>query len=97
MTWIDRCVKSLFASSLENDIYIVDNGSNDGTKDYIKTNYPFVKLFESDENLGFGKANNIGLTYEVCNKTILRLVIDILRASYLLNYTFVHDNDSIRH
>ena len=65
MTWIDRCVKSLFASSLENDIYIVDNGSNDGTKDYIKTNYPFVKLFESDENLGFGKANNIGLTYAI--------------------------------
>ena len=63
MRWIDRCITSLLSSTLSNDIYIVDNGSNDGTRDYIKKTYPSILIYESVQNLGFGKANNIGLIY----------------------------------
>lgn len=39
-------------------LYIVDNGSTDGTVDFIKKNYPQVELVETGENLGFGKGHN---------------------------------------
>lgn len=63
MQWAARCFDSLKASSIENDVYVVDNGSSDGTQDYIKKNYPSVIFKQNETNLGFGKANNIGLQH----------------------------------
>jgi GT2 family glycosyltransferase len=40
---------------------VIDNASTDDTVSYIKTNFPEIHLIESEENLGFGKANNIGM------------------------------------
>ena len=68
MKWTERCLGSLRNSSVQNDVFVVDNGSTDGTQDYIKKNYPEVKFQQSSENLGFGKANNIGLQYAIDNK-----------------------------
>ncbi|MFB9054547.1 glycosyltransferase family 2 protein [Formosa undariae] len=59
--WVDKCFSSLRKSSIPLDVLVVDNGSTDGTIDNLKTNYPEVELIESKDNLGFGKANNIGL------------------------------------
>lgn len=43
------------------EIIIVDNGSTDGSIDFIKQNYPEVKLIETGQNLGFTGGNNVGL------------------------------------
>lgn len=59
--WIHRCIPSLLASSHQTDILVIDNNSGDNTTDIIKEAYPTVRLIESTENLGFGKANNLGL------------------------------------
>ncbi|MEP5338180.1 MAG: glycosyltransferase family 2 protein [Algibacter sp.] len=59
--WIKWCLDSLMSSSLSTEIVVVDNNSTDSTKKIIKSNYPEIRLVESEENLGFGKANNIGL------------------------------------
>lgn len=59
--WIDRCVGNLFKSTISLDVIVIDNGSFDGSVSYIKSNYPKVDLILSQENLGFGKANNIGI------------------------------------
>lgn len=67
MQWAKRCFDSLKASSIANDVFVVDNGSSDGTQDYIKNNYPTVIFKQSETNLGFGKANNIGLQYALDN------------------------------
>jgi len=41
---------------------IIDNGSSDGTADFVKKNYPAVKVIANPDNsLGFGKANNQGV------------------------------------
>lgn len=40
---------------------MVDNASNDGSVDYIRKNYPWVRVLELDKNYGFAKANNIGV------------------------------------
>jgi len=43
------------------DAMIIDNASTDGTANYAKDHFPWVRIVESKENLGFGAANNIGL------------------------------------
>lgn len=63
MQWIDRCIKSVIDSSLQAKILLIDNGSKDGTKEYISKNYPNVIVLPNDKNIGFGKANNIGIKY----------------------------------
>lgn len=60
--WIHQCLPSLLASSHPTDILVIDNNSKDNSTRIIKESYPMARLIESPENLGFGKANNIGLT-----------------------------------
>lgn len=46
------------------DLYLVDNGSKDGTVDFIKEfqkKYDNIRLIENPENLGYSKGNNIGI------------------------------------
>ncbi|MDR0547740.1 MAG: glycosyltransferase family 2 protein [Dysgonamonadaceae bacterium] len=61
--WYDKCFGSLRTSSIPVKIVVIDNASTDDTVSYIKANYPEIYLFESSKNLGFGRANNIGLEY----------------------------------
>ncbi len=63
MKWIDRCMESVVRCLLPVDVFVVDNGSTDGTVDHIREYYPSVKLHVSGENHGFGRANNIGFRY----------------------------------
>ena len=61
--WYDRCFSSLRASTIPIQTIVIDNASNDGTIDYLKQNYPELIFVQSDENLGFGRANNLGMRY----------------------------------
>jgi len=61
MQWYDRCFGSLLQSEVPVNIIVIDNASSDNTVDYIKKKYPDITLIESNENLGFAKANNIGI------------------------------------
>ncbi len=40
---------------------MVDNNSEDGTKEFIKKNFPRVILLENTQNQGFCLANNQGI------------------------------------
>lgn len=59
--WIDRCLGSLRASECPIDTVVIDNASQDRTVQRIREDYPEVRLIESGSNLGFGRANNIGM------------------------------------
>lgn len=61
MEWIDQCLESLLVSTLKTSILVVDNASGDGTPEHIQKKYPGISLIRSEENLGFGRANNIAL------------------------------------
>ena len=59
--WIDKCFSTLLSSTIPVSIFIVDNASTDDTVPQLKNKFPNIELVESNSNLGFGKANNIGL------------------------------------
>lgn len=59
MTWLSKCLKSCESYK----VIVVDNHSNDGTAAFIQQNFPKVVLLQQDTNLGFGAANNIGISY----------------------------------
>ncbi len=43
------------------EIIVVDNASTDGSVDFVKANYPKVKLFINAVNLGFAEGCNVGI------------------------------------
>lgn len=55
-------LKNVFEHSkdLSIEVIVVDNASKDGSADMVSEEYPQVILIPSGENLGFGKANNLG-------------------------------------
>lgn len=58
--WIDKNINSLMQSSYPVRIIAIDNNSTDNSVALLKK-YPEVQLLKSPDNLGFGKANNIGM------------------------------------
>lgn len=62
--YLEQCLMSLrrAKASIEMEILIVDNASNDGTADYIMTRFPEVRFIQNNENLGFSKANNLAIS-----------------------------------
>ena len=63
MQWLERCLDSVFSSNVPADVFVCDNGSTDSSADFIADRYPSVFLVRSEVNLGFAKANNIGLKH----------------------------------
>lgn len=61
LQWLKKCLDSLLQSSIPVEVYIIDNCSSDGSQEILKSYYPEVNFIQSSENLGFGKANNIGI------------------------------------
>jgi GT2 family glycosyltransferase len=57
------------------EIIVVDNASDDGSVDMLKNEYPSVVIVENNYNLGFSKANNMGIERS-CGKYILLLNSD---------------------
>ena len=58
---IKKHTDTLKIKNLELEIIVVDNGSVDGTVQEISDRFPEVLLIDAEENLGFGKANNIAI------------------------------------
>jgi len=57
--FIKPCLDSIFKQEYQDfEVLIVDNGSEDGTPDYIKGHYSQVTLIENKENLGACRARN---------------------------------------
>jgi GT2 family glycosyltransferase len=65
LKWIDKCLSALSKSVIEHRVIVIDNASTDGTPGFIRKNYQDITLLEQPQNLGFGIANNIGLSLAI--------------------------------
>ena len=56
-------LQSIFnlTQGLSFEIFVVDNASKDGSAQMVASEFPQVNLIASNQNLGFAKANNLGL------------------------------------
>jgi GT2 family glycosyltransferase len=61
--YVQECLTSLACQTLKvrSEIILVDNASSDGTPEMVRREFPGVVLIENTSNLGFAKANNIGI------------------------------------
>src|ERR1700686_4405808 len=62
---IHGCLRSIFDETCDSDFEVIvsDNGSTDGSVEYIKNPYPQVHIIENSTNLGFAKGNNVGIPH----------------------------------
>ncbi len=78
LTWNGRaylkaCLDSLAAQTYcDFETILVDNGSSDGSVEYVRSAYPWVRLLELTENIGFAGGNNRALK-ECSGKFIVTL------------------------
>jgi len=63
--WIRECISSLLKLREKPEIIVIDNASQDNTISIINSEFKTVTLFSQAKNLGFGRANNIGIDYAI--------------------------------
>jgi hypothetical protein len=58
----EECLLSLeFQLNKNIEVIVVDNHSNDGSSEYLKKRFPWIKLIKSSKNLGYAGGNNLGV------------------------------------
>lgn len=60
---LDRQKDTRFFKSNDIQIIVIDDGSTDGTGEWLKENYPEIYVHRGDGNLWYSKATNIGMKY----------------------------------
>jgi GT2 family glycosyltransferase len=73
------CINSIYDQTKDVgfEIIVVDNASNDGSEIKVKENFSEIIFIQSEENLGFGRANNLGIQRAV-GKYVLLLNSDTI-------------------
>jgi N-acetylglucosaminyl-diphospho-decaprenol L-rhamnosyltransferase len=68
LCWNDKkvigdCLRSIYDQTREFDVEVIvsDNGSTDGSIEFIHQAYPKVQVLENGKNLGFAQGNNVGI------------------------------------
>jgi len=79
------CIKSIIEQTkgITYEIILVDNGSIDGTVEFIKNEFPFIRLIINQKNEGFTYANNQALK------------VSLGRYAILLNNDMVLEEDAL--
>jgi GT2 family glycosyltransferase len=58
---LENCLRAVQAQQdVTFECILVDNGSTDGSAAFVRERFPWVKVVESDKNLGFAGGNNRG-------------------------------------
>lgn len=60
-TLLERFLPSVISYSQGSDIYVADNASSDDSLDFLKTQYPEIKIIQNSVNGGYAKGYNDAL------------------------------------
>lgn len=68
--YLGRCLDALLAQDpAPAEVLVIDNHSEDGSREFVEANYPAVRVLDTGRNAGPGPARNLGLaeaTHEQC-------------------------------
>ncbi|MBN1139088.1 MAG: glycosyltransferase family 2 protein [Anaerolineae bacterium] len=70
---LSRCLASIetHPPASPYEVIVVDNASADGSARMVREGFPWVRLIENDENVGFARANNQGIRGSAGRFTLL--------------------------
>ena len=97
--YIIPCIESIYkytSKSLRYEILVIDNNSNDGSIDAIKSQFSDAKIYENTENIGFSKAVNQGAETAI-GKYIFILNPDtkLIEDSISILFTFLEKHETV--
>lgn len=61
-TDLERLLPTVFTQGLELEVLVVDNHPGDGTADWLRIAYPYVRVIPRPDNPGYAGGNNTGIT-----------------------------------
>ena len=63
--FVRKCLASIYVNTkgISFEVLVVDNASFDGCGEMIREQYPAVRFIQSQENLGFARANNLAFAH----------------------------------
>lgn len=63
--FLHACLQSIYSQvhNVDFEVIVVDNASFDGSAEVVRQEFPTARFLQSQENLGFGKANNFGFVH----------------------------------
>jgi len=74
--YLKDCFDSLLAQTYQNfKIIFVDNGSTDGSADFVRENYPETEIIRLEKNTGFAKGYNIGMKKAFEDKNVEDVIV----------------------
>lgn len=56
--FLTECLPSVMSAAVSKELIVVDNGSTDGSVEFVRSHYPEAKLILNTGNLRFAKPNN---------------------------------------
>lgn len=66
--WIQKCLNSIIIATIIPEIIVVDNNSTDKTVELVENFPASIQLFKQTKNIGFGQANNLGISFALKNE-----------------------------
>ncbi|MEM4648244.1 MAG: glycosyltransferase family 2 protein [Candidatus Pacearchaeota archaeon] len=97
LRWLPACLSSVAKTDYPNlEVCLIDNGSTDGSVNYVQKNFPWVKIMLNSKNLGFAEAYNKAIE-KVDSEFIVLLnndteVLESNWIKYLINEAFKKPN-----
>ena len=60
--YVEKCISTIYdqTTDMEFEIIVVDSGSFDNCQSMLASRFPAVSFIQSEDNIGFGNANNLG-------------------------------------
>jgi len=94
--WLHTCLTSVLKSTYPNyDVYLIDNGSTDGSVEFVRRAFPSVRVIAYAMNLGFPEAYNRAISQVACEYIVLlNNDTQILNEAWLEHLVSVADRDN---
>ena len=77
--YLAECLATVYAdfrqSGLRGGVWVVDNGSTDGTLALLENLFPATHVIANQQNAGFGAANNQGMAAAAAAERLQRTVV----------------------